>query len=109
VSIDRYAVARMPETPPPAGINDKVAILSCRGPYRSGFYRLTDLVVPDPGHPWASPRSPITDVDQAVEEAGFLVVDPGCHPKLPDAVERIFQRPFSRDSHKLYVRKVPGS
>lgn len=108
VTIDnKYTVARLPSNPPAPGGNFKVAVLSCRGPYTRGWYDMADLVVPDPGKPWASPRLPITDVERAVEEAGYLVVDPTCHPKLPDAVERLYQRPFSRDSHKLYVRKSP--
>ena len=105
-SVDKFMVARLPDTRPPESINDKVAMLTCRGPYGAGWYNLTDLVVPDPGKPWASPRSPIDDVDKAVQDAGFLVVDPGCHPKLPDAVDSVFHRPFSRDSLKLYVRKA---
>ena len=105
VFIDRYAVARMPSVPPPASINDKVAMLTCRGPYAAGLYRLTDLVVPDPGRPWAPLRAPITNVDVAVAEAGFLVVDPNCHPNLPGIVDRLFHRPFPRSSQKLYVSK----
>jgi hypothetical protein len=106
-SVDRHTVARMPSAPPPDSINDKVAMVSCRGPYSSGFYRLTDLMFTEPGRPWASARSPLTDLDSAVDQVGFLVVDPDCHPKLPESVDRLFHRPWSRASQKLYVRKVP--
>lgn len=107
VGFDKYTVARMPAAPPPAAMRDTVAMLSCRGPYTAGWYGLRDLTVPDPGKPWASPSAPIADVDKAVQEAGFLVVDPSCNPKLPDAVESLYRRPFSRDGQKLYVRKLP--
>jgi hypothetical protein len=106
-SNEKFTFGRLPGSAPAAGMNEKVAVLSCRGPYAQGFYELGDLVVPDPGKPWAQPRATITDVDKAVDEAGFLVVDPNCHPKLPDAVERLYRKPFPRDSHKLYVRKAP--
>jgi hypothetical protein len=106
-SVERQTVARMPSTEPPDDINDKVAMATCRGPYSSGIYQLTDLMFAEPGRRWASRRSELGDLDKAVEEAGFLVVDPDCHPNLPDSVSRLFHRPWSRSSQKLYVRKVP--
>ncbi len=105
-SIDNYTVARLPAQAPPLGLNDKVAMLTCRGPYRAGWYLLGDLTVPEPGQPWASPRAPVGDLQGATESAGFMVVDPDCHPDLPQAANDLFRRPFSRESHKLYVRKL---
>lgn len=105
-TLDRYTVAGMPSGPPVEGFNDRVALLTCRGPYRSGIYALGDLVVPAPGSPWATPQAPLDDKEAAIRGAGFLVVDPDCHPNLPDAVAESFHRPFEREKQQLYVRRI---
>jgi len=106
VRFDRYTVAGMPSAPPSAVASAKVAMLACRGPYAAGWYELADLVTPEPGHARALPRAPLGELDQVVEQAGFLVVDPACHGNLPQAVEQLYRRPFTREGRKLYVRKL---
>jgi hypothetical protein len=106
-SIDKYTVARLPATPPSPEFHDQVVMLTCRGPYAAGRYSLGNLIVPEPGQPWARPESPIGDLPSALQSAGFLVVDPQCHPTLPPEVSALFHRPFGRDSAALYVRKLP--
>jgi hypothetical protein len=106
-SIDKYTVARLPATPPSPEFHDQVVMLTCRGPYAAGMYSLGNLIVPEPGQPWARPESPIGDLPSALQSAGFLVVDPQCHPNLPPEVSALFHRPFGRDSAALYVRKLP--
>jgi hypothetical protein len=105
MSIDKYTVARLPATAPPAGANDRVAMLTCGGPYRAGFYSLGNLIVPEPGRPWAEPESPIVDTPGAIENAGFLVVNARCYPNLPEEVARLFHPPIDRESQQLYLRR----
>ena len=105
-SIDKYTVARLPAQAPPPGLNDNVAMLTCRGPYRAGWYLLGELTVPEPGRPWAAPRAPLGDLQSAIESAGFMVIDTDCYSNLPQAVNDLFRKPFSRESHKFYVRKL---
>jgi hypothetical protein len=105
-TIDRYTVARMPHESPEANFNDQVALLTCHGPYRAGWYSLGQLVVPEPGQAWATPRAPIDDVSATIERAGFLVVDPDCYANLPSNVVAEFQPPFEREKQRLYVRRV---
>jgi hypothetical protein len=105
-TIDRYTVARMPHESPEADFNDQVALLTCHGPYRAGWYSLGQLVVPEPGQAWATPRAPIDDVSAAIERAGFLVVDPDCYANLSSNIVAEFQPPFEREKQRLYVRRV---
>ena len=109
VTVDKYTVARLPATPPPPGLRDRVIMLTCHGPYAEGLYSLGNLLIPDPNQPWASPESPVADLPTALQEAGFLVVDKRCHANLPAEVESLFHRPMERDPLKLYVRKLPPS
>ena len=106
VRFDRYTVAGMPSAPPSAVASAKVAMLGCRGPYAAGWYELADLVTPDLAMLGPLPRAPLGGLEQAVEQAGFLVVDPACHGNLPEAVEQLYRRPFTREGRKLYVRKL---
>jgi len=109
VTVDKYTVARLPATPPPPGLRDRVVMLTCHGPYAEGLYSLGNLVIPEPNQPWASPESPVADLPTALQEAGFLVVDPRCNPSLPAEVESLFHNPMERNPLKLYVRKLPQS
>ncbi len=109
VSIGQYTIARMPATPPPPGLRDRVVMLTCQGPYAEGIYSLGSLVIPDPDRPWASPESPIGDLSQALQQAAFLVVDTRCNRDLPAEVDGLFHRPLLRESLRLYVRKLPTS
>ena len=106
-TLDKYTIARLPETSPPPGLRDRVVMLTCYGPYAKGLYALGNLLIPEPNQPWASPEAPVADLPTALQEAGFLVVDKRCNSSLPTEVESLFHRPVERDPLKLYVRKLP--
>jgi hypothetical protein len=106
VSIDKYTVARLPATAPPPGLRDKVAMLTCQGPYSAGIYSVGNLIVPEPGQPWAQPEAPIGDLANTLRDAGFLVVDSKCSSALPPEVDSLFHHPMKRDSLRLYARKL---
>jgi hypothetical protein len=106
VSINNYTVARLPATAPPPGLRDKVAMVTCQGPYAAGVYALGNLIVPEPGQPWAGPESPIGELPDTLRDAGFLVVDSTCNVDLPPEVDSLFHRPVKRDSLRLYVRRL---
>jgi len=101
-----FAVAALPAAPPPAALNDKVAMLTCGLTYTNGWYRLGALTVPARGGVAPSPEAPLGDVSAIVEEAGFLVVEPSCAPPLPEMVERSFHGAVTRNSLRLYVRRA---
>ena len=106
VAINDYTVARLPATSPPPGLREKVAMLTCQGPHAAGVYSVGNLIVPEPGQPWAQPEAPIGELPNTLRDAGFLVVDSRCNSNLPPEVDNLFHRPVKRDSLKLYVRKL---
>lgn len=108
VTLGQFNVAGFAAGPPPETFNNRVAVLGCSTPYVNGIYRLGRMMVPDPGRPWASPDSPLGDPAEAVRSAGFLVVDPGCTPQLPQDVATLFHPPMSlvRGPLQLYIRRL---
>ena len=104
----QLTLARFPPSSPPAPFNDRVAMLGCGTPYATGFYRIQNMIMPDPGQPWAAPEAPIPDAQVAVRDAGFMVVDPGCTPVLPPEVQTLFHPPISlvRGPLQLYIRRL---
>jgi hypothetical protein len=102
------ALATMPEQPLPEVVNDRVAMLTCGAPYPAGWYRLRQLRVPPLGGPAPPSEGPVTDLVAAVDQdAGFLVVDPACAPKLPDEIKTRFHPAASRGPLQIYVRSQP--
>jgi len=50
----------------------------------------------------------VADLVAAVDrDAGFLVVEPACAPKLPDAIKIHFHPAASRGPLQIYVRSQP--
>jgi hypothetical protein len=106
----QYRVARfVADRAPPAAFNDLVAVMSCGSYYPEGRYRLKELRNLDPGIPTGVAEAPLGDEAAAVTAAGFLVIDPACHPTLPTEVASAFQPPTSWNNRlQLYVRRTPG-
>jgi hypothetical protein len=93
---------RLPET-----MNDKVAIISCSGrPYPTGWYRLGQLrvsgMLTDPAPP---SERPLGDIASVADEAGFMVLEPGCAPPLPPSVAETFSGAQSRQGYNVYIRR----
>jgi len=105
-AVGEYTLARLPKARPAPGFNDRVAVLDCGRPFANGIYALGSLVAPNTGRPPAVPAAALGNLAEAVQHAGFLVVDPACGGELPPEVSAQFHRPVGYDHLRLYVRKI---
>lgn len=92
---------------------DPVLFWGCPGGYQPGLYPFAAMSVPLQGGP---PRSAFPaplradapsaneDPNDAVDRAGFIAFDPGCHGPLPPSATRDFTRVVSRKNLQLWVR-----
>jgi hypothetical protein len=101
-----YNVADLPErAPTDAAADYDVVVFGCNTPYASGFYRLSDLMLPvvAPG-PAPVPRESSVDLASAKARADLLVID-ACHRNLEPTPE--FRLVSQRRGSRLYVRSGP--
>jgi hypothetical protein len=101
-----YNVADLPErAPTDAAADYDVVVFGCNTPYASGFYRLSDLMLPvvAPG-PAPVPRESSVDLASAKARADLLVID-ACHRNLEPTPE--FRLVSQRRGSRLYVRSEP--
>jgi len=99
-------LGHMPRQAPSNPFNDRVAILTCGHPLRSGWYNLRSLGSGASGSGAARPYAAMTNLAAAVESAGFLVVEPRCGIHLPSDLADKFHEPYERGPTKFYVRRL---
>lgn len=109
VNVQRFGgtyVGEMPTEPPPGEgeFEDTVAVAGCpRGGLKSGLYRVTDLNTPMFGPKkteYPEPRVPATEerpIEELVDEATFVVVDPKCVSKVRTVLRSDFEQWAKRD------------
>jgi hypothetical protein len=103
-TIGQLTLALLPAASPPEAYNDRVALLGCSLPFRTGYYRLRQLSTVK-GQSTPEPEGSPPDVVSAVREAGFLVVDPRC-TTLPPEAANLFHPPVVRGNGlQLYARR----
>jgi hypothetical protein len=108
-------LARMPDARPTGTFDDPVLFLGCNDDgYRSGLYPLSEMTVPVFGprsRRFPAPRVRAKGDDQDAADlalqAGFMVLNPKCHPDPPaganEHFERVANRKLVRDpTDKLY-------
>jgi hypothetical protein len=83
-----WTVGALPDRPPPPG-GDRVLVVACSGPYRTGLYRMEDLTLPRPlpGAAYPAAKPPVeeaADPASLVARADHLAIDPTC-PGVIDA------------------------
>jgi hypothetical protein len=108
----KMTLAEMPKEPPPEDARpDVVAFLGCEAKkgYKSGLYTLADMHVPVFGRDvrYPAPRTPGPSKSLSVEEmldaATFVVLDPECHP-MPDSHEPLFALAAIREGYEIVRR-----
>ncbi len=109
-------MAALPDAAPPRDYaNTRVLFMGCAEAYANGIYDLNQLVASDldPRKIYPKPREPLprlpepAALDAAMEGAALMVVDPGCYPRLPAAVQRAhFERIARRNRLELYARPL---
>ena len=104
-----YTMGRVPASVPDIPFNDRVVVLLCGGAIADGIYPLRALTTPQPGASWPAPAGPVGDLAEAIRGAGFLVVNPTCHPTMPPELDALFQPPMTvlRGGAHLYARRLP--
>jgi hypothetical protein len=111
-SVGGLALAPLPDpTRVDANENETVLYLGCDGTYRVGLYRLDDLTVPalyprtrPPAYP--PPRPPLAQlasVEQALQQADYLVQQPSC----PDSIVPgpSFVLAAHREATELWIKR----
>jgi hypothetical protein len=108
-----YYLARMSDTPPQGPFNDTVAYLGCRKIYRPGLHRLGDMNVPGKYPPRRmrnqkafepAPKDP-KDLGQLVDQAAYVVTQPGCRYAASAAALESFVRAAKRGKEELWIRR----
>jgi hypothetical protein len=125
-SFGKSMVGRVPDDPPPAAdtFDDRVLVLGCgKAGFPSGLYHLGDLHVPIFGpdaETFNAPVRPAANSKEALEfidDAWFVVSDPGCNRRAAAKVSASFnlvakRRRVSKTKsrpYELYIRKRPES
>lgn len=109
--VGQATVAEMPSQPPPADFTDTVAVLGCKGRYRTGLYRVGQLTVPVFGprrHRYPKPilEAPDTPAghEELIRHAAFIAKDNSCQRSLPSAAQGQF-RLIARRPRKMDRRR----
>jgi hypothetical protein len=104
--VGQLTLGHMPRQAPSTTFNDRVAMLTCGQPFRSGWYNLQLLGSGPQSSGTAHPYATVTSPAAAVESAGFLVVEPSCGIRLPPELADRFHEPYDRGQTKFYVRRL---
>jgi hypothetical protein len=101
-----YNVARLPKKRPAGDEPDyDVAYIACAAPYRQGWYKLSDLVLPvvNPGRA-PKPRASVVNIDEVNQKADFVVYNPGCYTQGQPGKD--FHLSSHRGQSQLWVRRL---
>ena len=97
-----HHIGRLPKQPPSAstGSGDpEVAVYSCGNPFRTGWYRLSDLTLLV--SPPKRPRGKLV-AKELPSRASFISIDRNCHPQV--VVDSAFRQIATRGQAELYAR-----
>ncbi|HVZ89038.1 MAG TPA: hypothetical protein VHG72_18865 [Polyangia bacterium] len=108
--LGRFGMGRIPATVPDIPFNDRVLVLMCGNPIPDGVYHLRALANGQPEGSAPAPEA-VGDLAAAIRDAGFLAVNPACHPDLPPEASSLFHPPVPilRGGVRLYARRLPGA